>query len=93
MSYRAAWDALDEMNNLAEQPLVVRTAGGKNGGGTQLPPTVNSRPLLCIARCRRNINKFSKEYNSNCKKTCQQDDNFTTSRNFVVYYVSHIDAQ
>lgn len=24
------------MNNLAEQPLVIRTAGGKNGGGTQL---------------------------------------------------------
>ena len=36
LSYRAAWDALDEMNNLAEQPLVIRTAGGKNGGGTQL---------------------------------------------------------
>lgn len=36
LSYRSAWDALDEMNNLAEQPLVIRTAGGKNGGGTQL---------------------------------------------------------
>ena len=36
LSYRAAWDALDEMNNLAEQPLVVRTTGGKNGGGTLL---------------------------------------------------------
>lgn len=36
MSYRSAWDALDEMNNLAEQPLVIRTTGGKNGGGTQL---------------------------------------------------------
>lgn len=36
MSYRSAWDALDEMNNLAEQPLVIRTTGGKNGGGTLL---------------------------------------------------------
>ncbi|MDD2842087.1 MAG: TOBE domain-containing protein [Tolumonas sp.] len=36
LSYRAAWDALDEMNNLAEQPLVIRTTGGKNGGGTLL---------------------------------------------------------
>lgn len=36
LSYRSAWDALDEMNNLAEQPLVIRTTGGKNGGGTQL---------------------------------------------------------
>ena len=24
LSYKAAWDALDGMNNLAEQPLVVR---------------------------------------------------------------------
>ena len=38
LSYKAAWDALDGMNNLAEQPLVVRSVGGKNGGGTYLTP-------------------------------------------------------
>lgn len=38
MSYRAAWDALDEMNNLANEAIVVRVTGGKNGGGTQLTP-------------------------------------------------------
>lgn len=38
MSYRAAWDALNEMNNLASEPLVIRVTGGKNGGGTQLTP-------------------------------------------------------
>jgi len=36
MSYKAAWDAVDAMNNLAEQPLVVRVTGGRHGGGTQL---------------------------------------------------------
>jgi len=36
MSYKAAWDAIDAMNNLAEQPLVARTTGGRQGGGTQL---------------------------------------------------------
>jgi molybdate transport system regulatory protein len=36
ISYKAAWDALDAMNNLAEAPLVVRTTGGRNGGGTRL---------------------------------------------------------
>jgi len=36
LSYKAAWDAIDAMNNLADQPLVVRMAGGKHGGGTQL---------------------------------------------------------
>ena len=36
LSYKAAWDAIDNMNNLAEQPLVLRSAGGRQGGGTQL---------------------------------------------------------
>ncbi|WP_338063108.1 TOBE domain-containing protein [Wenzhouxiangella limi] len=36
MSYKAAWDAIDAMNNLADQPLVVRQAGGQRGGGTVL---------------------------------------------------------
>lgn len=38
MSYKAAWDAIDTMNNLAGEPLVVRAAGGKGGGGTSLTP-------------------------------------------------------
>jgi molybdate transport system regulatory protein len=36
MSYKAAWDAIDTMNNLAGEPLVQRTTGGKGGGGTTL---------------------------------------------------------
>ncbi len=36
LSYKAAWDAVDAMNNLAEQPIVVRSTGGKHGGGTRL---------------------------------------------------------
>ncbi|HEV3426222.1 MAG TPA: TOBE domain-containing protein [Paraburkholderia sp.] len=38
MSYKAAWDAVDTMNNLAGEPLVVRATGGKGGGGTTLTP-------------------------------------------------------
>lgn len=36
MSYKAAWDAIDLMNNLAGSPLVERLTGGKGGGGTRL---------------------------------------------------------
>ncbi len=36
MSYKAAWDAVDAMNNLAGAPLVERSTGGKGGGGTHL---------------------------------------------------------
>jgi molybdate transport system regulatory protein len=38
MSYKAAWDAIDMMNNLAGEPLVERLTGGKGGGGTRLTP-------------------------------------------------------
>ncbi len=36
MSYKAAWQAVEAMNNLADKPLVERMTGGKHGGGTQL---------------------------------------------------------
>jgi len=36
ISYRTAWDRLDRLNNLSPTPLVVRSAGGSSGGGTQL---------------------------------------------------------
>ncbi|MBU9630912.1 TOBE domain-containing protein [Burkholderia multivorans] len=42
LSYKAAWDAIDTMNNLAGEPLVVRSTGGKGGGGTTLTPRATS---------------------------------------------------
>lgn len=36
MSYKAAWDAVNEMNTLSSEPIVVRETGGKGGGGTSL---------------------------------------------------------
>jgi molybdate transport system regulatory protein len=44
MSYKAAWDAIDTMNNLAGEPLVERSTGGKGGGGT----TLTARALSLI---------------------------------------------
>ncbi|MEE4104039.1 TOBE domain-containing protein [Pseudomonas viridiflava] len=36
LSYKAAWDAIDELNNLAQKPLVERSVGGRGGGGAKL---------------------------------------------------------
>ncbi|HVL74561.1 MAG TPA: molybdenum-dependent transcriptional regulator, partial [Noviherbaspirillum sp.] len=36
ISYKAAWDAVDAMNNLAGEALVERSTGGRGGGGTRL---------------------------------------------------------
>ena len=48
LSYKAAWDAVDAMNNLSEEPLVLRVAGGKHGGGTQL--TDYGRKVVALYR-------------------------------------------
>lgn len=44
MSYKAAWDAIDAMDNLVGQALVERLAGGRGGGGTRL--TARGQQLL-----------------------------------------------
>ncbi len=36
MSYKAAWDSIDIMNNLSDKPFVERITSGKQGGGTIL---------------------------------------------------------
>jgi len=39
ISYKTAWDTINMINNMAEQPLVDRLTGGKGGGGTSLTAT------------------------------------------------------
>lgn len=48
LSYKAAWDAVDAMNNLAEKPLVIRATGGSHGGGTRL--TDYGRQVVALYR-------------------------------------------
>ena len=48
MSYKAAWDAVEAMNNLTDEPLVERSVGGRHGGGTQL--TARGRRLIEVYR-------------------------------------------
>lgn len=38
MSYKGAWDAVEAMNNLAGEALVLRSTGGRGGGGATLTP-------------------------------------------------------
>ncbi len=48
LSYKAAWDAVDEMNNVADQTIVERSVGGRHGGGTRL--TDYGRRLVAMYR-------------------------------------------
>lgn len=38
ITYKAAWDAIDAMNNLFGRPLVAGQTGGRRGGGAALTP-------------------------------------------------------
>ena len=38
MSYKRAWDLVDEVNRICRQPAVQRQTGGKKGGGAVLTP-------------------------------------------------------
>jgi molybdate transport system regulatory protein len=38
MSYKRAWDLVDEINTMCRQAAVERQTGGKNGGGAVLTP-------------------------------------------------------
>jgi molybdate transport system regulatory protein len=48
MSYKAAWDAINEMNTLSPTPIVERATGGRGGGGTHL--TSWGQELVAIYR-------------------------------------------
>lgn len=38
MSYKRAWDLVDEINTMCGRPAVDRQTGGKHGGGAALTP-------------------------------------------------------
>ena len=54
MSYKAAWEQVDLLNNLADAPLLKRAVGGRGGGGTEL--TAAGRQLV------RDYQRIEREY-------------------------------
>jgi len=36
ISYKTAWEQIEMLNNLSDKPLVLKSTGGRGGGGTQL---------------------------------------------------------
>lgn len=68
LSYKAAWDAVNAMNNLSGKPLVICATGGQGGGGTQLTPL--GRQLVHTWR------RMQSEYERFLAKVAEGIDNF-----------------
>lgn len=60
LSYKAAWDALNAMNNLAERPLTVAATGGAGGGGTRLTDEGRKVVLMFRAIEREHLNSLAR---------------------------------
>lgn len=69
MSYKAAWDTIDTINNLSEQPLVQRVKGGKGGGGTRL--TDYAKELITTYNI---LNEEHQHFLENLSKRVNQKD-------------------
>lgn len=54
MSYRQAWQLIDDMNTKAKTPLVISTRGGKGGGSAAI--TEKGEQLITL------FNSFNKKF-------------------------------
>ncbi len=57
--YRKAWGMIQEMNNCTSSPLVIKSLGGKGGGGSVLTPKGKS-VLQAFKRADLNFVQFKK---------------------------------
>ena len=62
ISYKTAWDRLERINNLSEQPLIKRSAGGSKGGGSILTD-YGEKMLSGFMQLREQHNQFLEHLN------------------------------
>ena len=60
MSYRQAWQMVEDMNNAAEKPLVEKMLGGKGGGGARVTEA-GEKAIKLFYKLEEKVNKFSTE--------------------------------
>lgn len=60
MSYRKAWQLVEDMNNRSHLPLVKKILGGKNGSGAELTKE-GERIIKEFYRIEKEINNFIKK--------------------------------
>jgi molybdate transport system regulatory protein len=61
MSYRQAWELIEDMNHTSAEPLVVSQRGGKGGGFALLTPIAREYIKL-FKKFNKDFQKFLKSY-------------------------------
>lgn len=95
MSYKAAWERVNSMNELAEKPLIERKTGGKGGGGTKLTPyayeMIETYEKLDVLH-RQFIERFSQASDSpeHLAKILNRLFLTTSARNQLLCKITHI---
>jgi len=67
MSYKKAWNLIDAINKSAPQPVVIKSTGGANGGGTIITSYGKKKIAqfeIMKQRCWEFMEKETKEFNS-----------------------------
>jgi molybdate transport system regulatory protein len=60
MSYRQAWQMVEDMNSRSEKPLVEKILGGKGGGGALVTET-GEKTIKLFYKLEEKVAKLSKE--------------------------------
>lgn len=66
MSYRQAWQMVEEMNDRAESPLVEKRLGGKSGGGTFVTDA-GEKAIYEFHKLLDSVNEFIMEKSKNIR--------------------------
>ena len=68
MSYKAAWDSLNEMKELSDEELIISNSGGKGGGGSKLTQKAHNY-IIIYELLFKTQQDFLKSIDSYKKKT------------------------
>ncbi len=71
LSYKAAWDGVNAMNNLFDRPLVAGQTGGKSGGGAALTPA-GEEVLSAFSSIESELARFAARLETRLSETASQ---------------------
>ncbi len=63
MSYRQAWQMVEEMNERSDEHLVEKQLGGKSGGGTRITEA-GHRAIVAFNELEQKVSKFIEQESS-----------------------------